>query len=76
MLSLVLEAKLVHGRGLANPHPQGGKRRWDFSRGRNRTLPALDNGCKSLNNSTPVEEGTQHPGDRCVKSAPGKRVLI
>lgn len=29
-----------------------------------------------LNNSTPVDEGTQHPGDRRVKSALGKTVLV
>lgn len=54
------------------PAPWGGKRRWDFSWGRNRTPPAGDNGSTSLNNSTPVEEGTQHPGDRRVKSARGR----
>lgn len=63
-LRLALEAKLFHLRGLENAHPGGGKRRWDFSWGRNRTPPARDNGSKSLNNSTPVDEGTQHPGDR------------
>ena len=72
----VLEAQSVHLRGLENPHPWGGKRRWDFSWGRNRTLPAGDNGSRSLHNSTPVAEGTQHPGERRVKSALGKRVLI
>lgn len=58
------EAQLVHLSGLENPHPWGGKRRWDFSWGQNRTPPARDNGSKSLNNPTPVDEGTQHPGDR------------
>ena len=72
----VLEAQPVHLRGLENRHPWGGKRRWDFSWGRNRTLPAGDNGSRSLHNSTPVAEGTQHPGDRRVKSALGQRVLI
>lgn len=75
-LSRVSEAKWVHLRGLENPHPWGGKRRWDFSWGRNRTPPAGDNGSRSLDNSTPVDGGTQHPGDRRVKSALGKRVLI
>lgn len=37
------------------PSPWGGKRRWYFSWGPNRTLPARDNASKSPNNSTPVD---------------------
>lgn len=71
-----LGSEVVSPERAKNPHPWGGKGRWDFSWGRNRTPPAGNNGSESLNNPSPVDEGTQHPGDRRVKSAPGKRVLI